>query len=696
MKTYRGILFVAFGIARVCGAADAVPVADFARHAQYRWVEISPNGEHLALLARVDGHSTLELLHLADLKGLRLQGHNRTEASNFEWVGPDRLIYSVGEHVGGEDRPVPNGELFSFNADGSASRLLYGYGVGDQGVGSLIAPLPDDQNHALIESVEFKGGNGTLAYGGAAAEAYRIDLRNGSKHIVATSPMHVFDAGDTHFMTDHSGKIRFAYGEDAEQNFEVFYRSETSEAWTKVYPDGDAQKFEPLMFDRDNASVYARCAGENHIGGICRWDSKTRALSTLWSAKESGTAHLLKTFDGQDAFAIRTMRGRPSVVLIDKTSSEAKLLVQLMHDFIGHDVFFTSASRDGSKVVVRVSSDIDPGKFYLYDTNDKKISLIATAEPWVKPAQMAAMQPIDFKARDGLAIHGYLTRPPGLEEAKNLPLVVYVHGGPYGVHDTWGFDDTAQLLANRGYAVLQVNYRGSGGYGDEFERAGHREWGGKMQDDVTDATRWAIAQGAADPKRICIYGASYGGYAALEGAVKEPDLYKCAIGEVGVYDLRLMFTRGDIPQSAYGANYLKTVLGEDQADLWNRSPIAHLDRLKAHVMLIAGGADRRVPAVQGENLHNELDRRKIPHEWIYERTEGHGFYDEKHQADLYEKVLAFLDANIGAGGIDKGGVDKSSGIDKSIPDKNSNIDKSRADKPGDAKSSHAPNTAGTP
>jgi dipeptidyl aminopeptidase/acylaminoacyl peptidase len=195
--------------------------------------------------------------------------------------------------------------------------------------------------------------------------------------------------------------------------------------------------------------------------------------------------------------------------------------------------------------------------------------------------------------------------------------------------------------------VLQVNFRGSGGYGDAFMRAGFREWGAKMQDDVTDATRWAITEGIADPSRICIYGASYGGYAALRGATKEPDLYRCAIGYVGVYDLRLMYSRGDIPQSTYGDNYLKMVLGEDESVLWDRSPVAHVDQLKANVMLIVGGEDRRVPPIQGERLHDALNKAHVAHEWLYQRTEGHGFYDEGNLNNMLASVMQFLDRNIG-------------------------------------------------
>jgi dipeptidyl aminopeptidase/acylaminoacyl peptidase len=197
--------------------------------------------------------------------------------------------------------------------------------------------------------------------------------------------------------------------------------------------------------------------------------------------------------------------------------------------------------------------------------------------------------------------------------------------------------------------VLQVNYRGSGGYGYDYERAGWREWGGKMQDDVTDATRWAIAQGIADPQRICIYGSSYGGYAALEGAVKEPDLYECAVGYVGVYDLPLMYRRGDIPQSSFGEAYLKRQLGDDMSVLASHSPINQLDSLKARVMLVVGGEDRRVPPVQGLSLHQALAKRNIAHEWLYKPNEMHGFYDEANRAELYAKLVQFVDSSIGPG-----------------------------------------------
>ncbi|MFA6229511.1 MAG: alpha/beta fold hydrolase [Rhodanobacter sp.] len=242
-----------------------------------------------------------------------------------------------------------------------------------------------------------------------------------------------------------------------------------------------------------------------------------------------------------------------------------------------------------------------------------------------------------------------MTYPPGQEDAKNLPTVVMVHGGPFGIRDRWNFESDVQTLATRGYAVVQVNFRGSGGYGYDFERAGWREWGGRMQDDVTDATRWVIAQHIANPQRICIYGGSYGGYAALEGAIKEPDLYKCAIGYVGVYDLPLMYHRGDVPQSNFGEDYLKRQLGDDMKLLASRSPVNQLDMLKARIMLVVGGKDERVPSIQGLSLHQALLDRHIAHEWMLKPGEGHGFHDEANVAELYTRMLQFIGANIGPG-----------------------------------------------
>jgi len=619
--------------------AAEVPFADFARHAQFRDIKISPQGDYLAATAVVDGKAALSLVRLEDMKGVNLHPREGGDVAEFWWVAPHRVLYSVAERMITLEQPILTGELYGVNADGTRKQLMIGFRAKGEAISAdIVRPLYAADNKVLIAKYHWNG-----SANGVYPVASLMNADDGKSADVATSPIR-----NGTFVADHHGQVRFAYADGTDQKRHVYYRARNGADWELVFDESKGDPaLVPLGFARDDKTAYLECPGDRGAGGLCRWNDESRKLETIWSGTEAGIDEIVPSFDRQDIVAIRSMPGRTATTLVDKNSREAKLLTGLMQKFPGEDVRITSSTPDGAKVVFLVSSDRNPGEFYLFEAASGKATFLFARMPWIKPEQMAAMEPIALKARDGLPLHGYLTRPAGKDDAKHLPLVVFVHGGPYGIRDRWEFDPDVQLLANRGYAVLQVNFRGSGGYGDAFIHAGFREWGAKMQDDVTDATHWAIDQGIADPNRVCIYGASYGGYAALRGATKEPDLYRCAIGYVGVYDLRLMYTRGDIPQSTYGDNYLKMVLGEDESVLWDRSPIAHIDQLKSKVMLIVGGEDQRVPPVQGERLHDALDRAHVAHEWLYQRTEGHGFYDEGNRTDLMAKMVAFLDANIG-------------------------------------------------
>jgi dipeptidyl aminopeptidase/acylaminoacyl peptidase len=295
---------------------------------------------------------------------------------------------------------------------------------------------------------------------------------------------------------------------------------------------------------------------------------------------------------------------------------------------------------------VFVYSDKNPGDYYLFDTQQKKANFLRSTRSWIDIEQMRPMQPIDLVARDGLKLHGYLTQPA--DECPH-PLVVLPHGGPHGVRDVWGFDWEVQLLASRGYAVLQINFRGSDGYGMDFEAAGYRQWGASMQDDLTDATRWAIEQGVTTAERICIYGASYGGYAAMMGAAREPRLYRCAIGYVGVYDLQLMYESGDIPDSRSGIAYLNRVLGDDQADLRARSPVHLASQIEVPVLLIHGKEDWRADYKQAKRMKAALDAQDKSVDWMALSREGHGVYDEETRREVYERILTFLDRHLSKG-----------------------------------------------
>lgn len=619
-------------------AASEIPIAEFARHAQYENVKISPAGDYLAAAAIVKGKRVLALIRLADMKGVNLDAHDPDEVADFWWIEDHRVVYSIAERFEYLDVPLRTGELYAANADGSGRSIVAGSRAfgGFQGIAEVLGRVPGDDKHLLVATTPWARESENQF-----TSAQLMD-GSGSMQRLATAPMH--GAG---FVADNQGEVRFAYADSGDLRVKVFYRSREHPEWELLFdPARGDEPVLPLRFARDDASVYFACPGTHKTGGVCRWDVAARTLKPIWSG-ESEATELLDTFDGKDAFAIRSMPGRPALTLLDPHAAEAALMRELMQQFPGQDVRVGSHTADGGRAIVRVSSDRNPGEFYLYDAAKKKLTFLLAARPWIKPERLAPVEPVTLSARDGLPLHGYLAHAPAAPDGQPGALVVYVHGGPFGIRDTWEYDPIVQVLASRGYSVLQVNFRGSGGYGNAFLEAGLRQWGEAMQDDVTDATRWAIAQKLADPSRVCIFGASYGGYAALEGAEKEPDLYRCAIGYVGVYDLRMMLKRGDIPQSTFGKTYLKRALGEDADALYEHSPVAHPERIKARVMLVVGGSDARVPEEHGKSLHAALSAHGIEHEWIYQRREAHGFYKEEHVAELYGKLLDFLDRSIG-------------------------------------------------
>ena len=307
---------------------------------------------------------------------------------------------------------------------------------------------------------------------------------------------------------------------------------------------------------------------------------------------------------------------------------------------------FTSVTRDESKTIVTAWNSTQPPKYYLYDRAKSSLEELVASQPWVNPDEMAPMQSVQYTARDGLKINGYLTLPKG-SDGKNLPFIINPHGGPQA-RDGYGYSPETQFLANRGYAVMQINFRGSVGYGMDFVDAGNRQWGLKMQDDITDAVAWAVREGIADPERVCIYGGSYGGYAAMAGLTYTPELYKCGINYVGVTSIPLLFkTLPDAweagrPQMEWRIGNPKT----DKALLEDRSPINHVEKIKAPLMMAYGKRDARVDLSHATRLERQLKKHKKDYQLMIKIDEGHGFRKYENRMDYYEAMEAFLKKNL--------------------------------------------------
>jgi dipeptidyl aminopeptidase/acylaminoacyl peptidase len=631
-------------------AAHALDIEPYIKKDKFEQIKISPKGDYYAATVPLEDRSVLAIIRRSDNKvtGNFSLGKN-TVVADFSWVNPTRVLISMGEKYGSLDRPSLTGELYAINADGTQAELLVGYRVqtsAGSGAGTHIQPKKVEAVAAfLVDDLPADDKTVIITVSPFAADAYsraeRMDVYTGRRTRVASAPVR-----NASFTTDNAGVVRFAHGAGTDLVNKLYYRKGEGESWELLSDDSrDGHDESPLGFSADNRIAYLEVENTKGTDAIVAYDTVTGARTeVLRNPVADPLAVIYKPGSGVPVGAY-FVADRPTAQFFDATAPEAKLQRLLEEAFKDSTVRVTSETDDGATALVRVSNDRNPGDYYLFDTRTLKATYGLSNREWLDPDEMNPVAPIEFKARDGLAIHGYLTRPKG-SEGKRLPMVVMPHGGPFGIRDYWGFNEEAQLLASAGYAVLQVNFRGSGGYGRDFRYAGARQWGGTMQDDVTDATRWAVGQGIADAGRVCLYGASYGGYASLMGVAKEPALYRCAVGYVGVYDLPMMHTTGDISERTSGRNFVNEWIGpRDQVAAV--SPTRLAERIKVPVFLAAGGEDERAPIEHSRMMERALQKAGVPVETLYFDTEGHGFYLPEHRREFYTKLLAFLSRNLG-------------------------------------------------
>jgi dipeptidyl aminopeptidase/acylaminoacyl peptidase len=467
----------------------------------------------------------------------------------------------------------------------------------------------------------------------------RMDVHGGRLSPVAQAPV-----GRARFMVDAAGQVRFARGADADNASKLYYREHDRAEWRLVNDETVTGRVAmPLGMAPDGTTAYVRVEQASGPDVIEAWDMASDARTRLQADDVVDPYFMVYGTDMRTPIGAQYMRDGLTLRLFDETGPMAALYRGLERAFAGSGFQVTSFTRDGRLALVRTWSDRVAGDYFLYDVEARHARGIYAQRDWLAADEMAPTRAISLRARDGVALHGYLTVPAG--GAGPGPLVVLPHGGPFGIHEEWGFDTETQILAAAGYAVLRLDFRGSGNYGRAFMHLGAREWGGTMQDDLTDATRWAIEQGVADPDRICIYGASYGGYAALMAVAREPDLYRCAAGYVGVYDL--VERHGDFTRyTRWTRNWVNDWLGE-RATLRDKSPTELADRIRAPVFLAAGGADYVAPISHSRKMERALKRAGVPVETLFIESEGHGFTNDANRRRFYAQLLAFLSRHLG-------------------------------------------------
>ena len=619
----------------VVAAKDAV-VADAStrlllKKAEFEQIEISPDGQHLAIARKTDKATIVSINKTADMAPvIMFDPGSKGEISTLSWVDNERLVIGANRIDPVYGMSLDDPILLVARIDGSTPFEL---------PGNFFAAIDDDPEHILVESCAFSSV-------GSGCNIPEI-RRNSIKHLVKKGELIIAGPKDTTLVADNKGNARFAISWEDDGTSKAYVLNASKTGWTLIN-DGSKTGLEviPIGVARDGLTGILQSQRKQGTDMIERYDFATGQRTPLYANPDSDPVGFVSSMDGKEVIGAFYNPTQPRAEFWQPGQGDALIRAQLQAAFPGKLVTVTSTTKDGNVSVVSVSSDRDPGAFYLFDRAARKARIITREKPWIEAAKQAPQRGFELTARDGLALHGLLTLPPG-SDGKNLPLVVMPHGGPYDVNDTWGFDPEPQILAQHGYAVLQVNFRGSGGYGRAFSDRGARQWGRAMQDDVSDATRWAIAQGIADSKRICIYGASYGGYAALMGPIREPGLYQCAIGLSGVFDLAKMYKWGSIRRSDYGQQYLKRVLGEDAAELAANSPAKLADRIGVPVLLAHGVLDARVDIKHAQLMRRELGKRKQPVEYVEYSSTGHSIRLERHELDFYARLLEFLGRYIG-------------------------------------------------
>jgi dipeptidyl aminopeptidase/acylaminoacyl peptidase len=618
-------LFTACGDGKQEAANTVVPpptiaMKDFFKNPEKAGFRISPDGQYFSYRAPWNNRMNIFVQKIGDSTATQITQDTVRDIGGYFWKG-DRIVYS--RDINGDENFI----VFSVGTNGADAKPLTPTKGVRAGTLDDLHNIPGMEKHIMVQMNQRDPG---------IFDPYLINVETGEARSL-------YDNKENYesWMTDHNGVIRIATRTEGVTSV-YYHRASDKEPFKEFMRTDFKDSFSPLFFTFDNKNLYA----SSNLNGRDKSAIVEYDMATGKEVKEL-FANADNDVDGLDysrkrkVLTMVTWTGAKSERHFLDKETEA-MYAKMDAKFEGYETWVYGSDDTETKSIVWVGSDRMPGKYFFYDATADKVEELATLYPWLNENDMAEMKPISYKSRDGLTIHGYLTMPKGRGE-KNLPVVMMVHGGPWA-RDQWGYDPEAQFLANRGYAVLQVNFRGSTGYGREFWMKSFKQWGKTMQDDVTDGVEWLKAEGIADPKRVAIYGGSYGGYATLAGLAFTPDLYACGIDYVGVSNL-FTFQRTIPPYWGPWREVLYEQVGHPEKDslmLASASPALHADKIKAPLFVAQGANDPRVVKAESDQMVEALKKLGVTVDYMVKDDEGHGFRNEENRFEFYEAMEKFL------------------------------------------------------
>lgn len=602
-------------------AQKQIPLRDFFRNVEQSSFQLSPDGNWISYLSPYESRMNIWVKPRAGGEAKRLTAETARDIGGYWFKANDRIIY-LKDKDGDE-----NFHLFSVDIGGKALNDLTPF---DSVAVDIVDGLQDFPDEMLI---------GMNKRNREIFDVYRINIKTGEIKMVAENPGNI-----TSWVTDHTGAIRVAVTTDG-VNSSLLYREQENQPFRQVLTTNFRESVSPLFFTFDNQYLYASSNIGRDKEAIVKFDiANGKEMEVLFSHPDVDVSSMSYSEKRKVLTTIGYTTWKRERKFLDKTIEG--LYKKVEAKLPNYEFGVSSMNKDENLWIVRSYSDRSRGAFYLYDVNKDEITKLADLSPWLSEDDLVEMKPISYRSRDGLMINGYLSVPKG-KEAKNLPVVINPHGGPWA-RDNWGYNPEVQFLANRGYAVLQMNFRGSTGYGRKFWEASFKQWGRTMQNDVSDGVNWLIKEGIADPKRVAIYGGSYGGYATLAGMAFTPELYSCGIDYVGVSNL-FTFLQTIPPYWKPFLDMWHEMVGDpekDKALLEETSPVFHVDKIKAPMMVIQGAKDPRVNINESNQIVEALKSRGIDVPYIVKQNEGHGFHNEENRFEVYEAIESFLNKHM--------------------------------------------------